>query len=309
VWGDALAELDRVSPDARIVNLETAVTASEEVWMGKGVHYRMHPANAPCLSAAKIDCCVLANNHALDWGRSGLRETLSTLYAIGICTAGAGIDAGEAAMPAVIGTAGGSRVLVFAYGMTSSGVFPAWRAGKQRAGVNMLSDLSDRAVEAIARAVALHKRTGDIVVASIHWGGNWGFNVTAEERRFARGLLDSAGVDIVHGHSSHHVKGIEVYAGKLILYGCGDLLNDYEGIGGHAEYRGDLALLYFPTLDTQSGRMVRCSLVPTRTQHLRVNRARPDDLQWLLETLNRESRKLGAVVERQPDGLLKLGPA
>ena len=43
-------------------------------------------------------------------------------------------------------------------------------------------------------------------------------------------FIAAAGVDLVHGHSSHHAKGAEVYRGKLILYGCGDLISDYEGI-------------------------------------------------------------------------------
>jgi len=47
-------------------------------------------------------------------------------------------------------------------------------------------------------------------------------------------------VDIVHGHSSHHVKGIEVHRGKLILYGCGDFIDDYEGIKGYEAFRDDL---------------------------------------------------------------------
>ena len=67
IWGDALAELERERPNARIINLETAVTSSDDAWPGKGINYRMHPANAPCLATAKIDCCVLANNHVLDW--------------------------------------------------------------------------------------------------------------------------------------------------------------------------------------------------------------------------------------------------
>jgi Putative enzyme of poly-gamma-glutamate biosynthesis (capsule formation) len=76
------------------------------------------------------------------------------------------------------------------------------------------------------------KQQGDIVVASIHWGGNWDYKVPREQREFAHKLIDEAGVDVIHGHSSHHIKGIEVYRGKLIMYGCSDLLNDYEGISG-----------------------------------------------------------------------------
>jgi len=120
--GDALAELERVQPHARIINLEIAVTASEDAAPDKSIHYRMHPANTRCLTAAKIDCCVLANNHVLDWGRSGLLETLEVLHGAGIRTAGAGRDDTEAAAPALIELPGRGRVLVFAFGMESSGV-------------------------------------------------------------------------------------------------------------------------------------------------------------------------------------------
>ncbi|SIT37523.1 hypothetical protein BN2476_120020 [Paraburkholderia piptadeniae] len=41
-----------MSPATRIINLETAVTSSEDAWPRKGIHYRMHPANAPVLNAA-----------------------------------------------------------------------------------------------------------------------------------------------------------------------------------------------------------------------------------------------------------------
>jgi poly-gamma-glutamate synthesis protein (capsule biosynthesis protein) len=63
------------------------------------------------------------------------------------------------------------------------------------------------------------KQEGHIVVVSIHWGGNWGYRAPQEEIDFAHHLIDEARVDIIHGHSSHHVKGIEVYRNKLILYG------------------------------------------------------------------------------------------
>ena len=119
IWGDALPELARIRPDLRIINLETAVTLSGDAEPGKGIHYRMHPANVGCLSAAAIDCCVLANNHVLDWGYSGLSETVDTLRRAGIATAGAGCDAAAAAAPAVLLAPGKGRVLVFACGMRS----------------------------------------------------------------------------------------------------------------------------------------------------------------------------------------------
>lgn len=99
VWGDAVRELDRVRPAARIINLETSVTTSEALVV-KAINYRMHPANTPCLTAAKIDCCTLANNHVLDWGYAGLTETLATLHSTGIKSAGTGQTLAEAVAPA-----------------------------------------------------------------------------------------------------------------------------------------------------------------------------------------------------------------
>ena len=103
------------------------------------------------------------------------------------------------------------------------------------------------------------REPGDVVVASIHWGSNWGYDVPATHTDFAHRLID-AGVDVVHGHSSHHPRPIEVYQGKLILYGCGDLIDDYEGIGGYQKYRDDLRLLYFATVSPGTGRMAACEV-------------------------------------------------
>ena len=179
IWGDALAELDRTRPDARIVNLETAVTVSRDPWPGKGVHYRMHPANVACLTIADLDCCVLANNHVLDWGSGGLVETLQTLHQAGLSTAGAGHDEREAATPAIIELAQRGRILVFAFGAESSGVPVAWAATHDRPGVNLLPDLSSRTVAHIAELVAAHKQSEDLIVMSIHWGSNWGHSRVA----------------------------------------------------------------------------------------------------------------------------------
>jgi len=305
-WGELLAELARLRPDAWLVNLETAVTTSEDAWPGKGIHYRMHPANLPCLTAAHIDACNLANNHVLDWGRRGLDETLTTLQGAGLRTAGAGPDLEAAAAPAIIDLPGKGRVLVFACATGDSGVPDDWAATPRRSGVHLLADLSPRSVERIARRVRAARRAGDLVVLSIHWGGNWGYAVTREERAFAHRLIDQAGVDVVHGHSSHHVRGIEVYRDRPILYGCGDLLNDYEGIGGHEGYRPELSLLYLPVLEAGSGRLLRLSLLPTQERRFQLRRAPPEACAWLRDTLNRESHPFGAWIEDGPDGLLRL---
>ena len=306
IWGDALAELRRRSPGVRIINLETSVTTSERYWRDKGIHYRMHPRNVPCLQMADIDCCVLANNHVLDWGHAGLQETLDTLRGSGLQTAGAGMDEAAAAAPALLQAGGGRRIVVFSFAHVSSGVPGAWKATAESPGVNLLPDLTTATADHIARAVASVKTAGDVVVASIHWGGNWGYGVPKEHRGFAHQLIDHAGVDIVHGHSSHHPLGLEVHHGRPVLYGCGDLLNDYEGIRGYEEYRPDLALMYFITLDAADGELAGLELVPMRMARMRLNRVSRADAEWLQTMLNREGRDLGTGVDMDSAGTLRL---
>lgn len=224
IWGDALAILERRAPQLRIVNLETAVTACDQYWPGKGIHYRMHPGNLAALEALRPDRCVLANNHNAD---------------------------------------------------------------------------------SLLESVAEHKCSGDVAVVSIHWGPNWGYAIGPQQRAFAHRLVEG-GVDVVHGHSSHHVKGIEVHRERLILYGCGDFLDDYEGIEGYEHYRADLGLMYFPRLDARSGRLLGLNLVPTRIGQLRVNRASADEARWLQAVLNREGRSLGSRAERDEGDALGL---
>jgi poly-gamma-glutamate synthesis protein (capsule biosynthesis protein) len=278
------------------VNLESSITTSEEA-LPKGINYRMHPRNVPCLLAADIDCCVLANNHVLDWGTPGLLETVEALRQAGIATAGAGRNAADAAHPAVLDARGKGRVLVFAFGSPTSGVPMDWSAGEGRPGVQVLPDLSALTASRVVDRIAAQRRPGDLVVASIHWGGNWGYEIPRAQREFAHRLVDSGSVDVVHGHSSHHPKGIEVYRGRPILYGCGDFVNDYEGIEGYERYRSELVLAYFVTLNAVSGILERFEMVPFRIVRFQLQRASRKETRWLQNILEREGRDLGTDVD------------
>lgn len=306
VWGHALKELERVAPQVRIVNLETAVTKSDDHWAGKGIHYRMHPDNVECITSAEIDCCALANNHVLDWGYSGLTETVETLKKAGLKPAGAGRNGEEAALPALMEIGGEGRVVVFSFGSETSGIPSSWAASGRRPGVNLLEDMSAATVQRIAKQVREVKRPGDIVVASVHWGSNWGYEVPRRCTEFAHGLIDEAGVDVIHGHSSHHPKAIEVYKRRPILYGCGDFLNDYEGIGGHEAFRGDLALMYFVTSDPSTGELERLRMTALRIKRFTLTRASTQDTRWLTGVLDREGRKFGTGVRIDRENRLTL---
>lgn len=305
VWGDALFELDRRRPDARIVNLETAVTKSDRP-APKGINYRMGPDNIGVISAAYIDCCILANNHVLDWGHSGLVETLATLRHRNIKCAGAGRNSIEAKAPVILPIGDKGRVLVYALGSVDSGIPNGWAATETQPGIDLLPDLSLQTAHRIAENIRARRQPRDIVVVSIHWGPNWGYAVPDEHIAFARRLVDEGGADVVHGHSSHHAKAIEIYRGRLILYGCGDFVNDYEGIAGHAAYRGDLAVMYLPTVHASSGILAGLAMIPFQIRNFRLNRVSRADAEWLKQTLGTEGRRFGTRVRLGAEGALAL---
>src|SRR5207249_4358090 len=232
--------------------------------------------NVGCLSAGRISACALANNHVLDWGYDGLSETLQTLNAAGIAHSGAGNDVDEAMQPAVLATAGRNRVLLFSFGSSTSGIPQDWKATSISPGVNLLDDLSEATAARVADQMRGHQRTGDLIIASIHWGSNWGYEISRDQITFAHRLIEE-GIAVVHGHSSHHVKAIEIFKERLLLYGCGDFLTDYEGISGYEMFRGDLALMYLIELDSGSGELIAARLVPMRMQRFRLERASAAD--------------------------------
>ncbi|MEU7719079.1 CapA family protein [Streptomyces tibetensis] len=299
-WGAALRLLDEAALDARIVNLETSVTRAGTFAPGKEIRYRMHPANLPALAVVRPDVTVLANNHVLDFGRGGLLETLEALARAGLRTAGAGHDADEAYAPAVVPLAGGRRLRVFALGAQSSGIPSGWAATTDRPGVAYLPALSPSVAQDVVRRPG---RPGDLTVVSVHWGSNWGYRVPREQVRFAHALIDG-GADVVHGHSSHHFRPLEVYRDRLILYGCGDFVDDYEGISGHEQYRDDLRLAFLVSLEADSGRLAGLRMVPLRARRMRLEPASGEDRVWLRATLERISG--GAAVRQASDGSLVL---
>jgi poly-gamma-glutamate capsule biosynthesis protein CapA/YwtB (metallophosphatase superfamily) len=306
IWGDALDEIERRHPDLRLVNLETAITSAGEPWPDKGVHYRMHPANIGCLRAARIACCALANNHVLDWGQAGLAQTLHTLQQGGFQTAGAGSTSDAALAPAVLPLAKGGRLLVFAWAAPDSGVPTAWAATPGRAGIALLPDLKEASAHHVASQVERHRQPGDRVVVSLHWGGNWGAEVPRLHRQFARRLIDLGAADVVHGHSSHHPRPVEVHRGKLILYGCGDLINDYEGIGSRGPFDPSAVCLYFAQLSSESGDLLQLEIVPMQLRRLRLVRATAAarrSLQSLFETAGRDFH---TGLQAQSDGSWQL---
>lgn len=305
IWGEALSELARVGPHVRIINLETSVTASDDYWRGKGINYRMHPENIACLAAAGIDVCGLANNHVLDYGYPGLMETLDTLTRAGFQYAGAGRTLAGAQTPAIESVANETRVLVFAVGSDTSGIPADWAARADKPGIDFLPDLTEATARQFLDRVHRVRGPRDRVVVSIHWGSNWGYDVPAAQMRFAHWLVEG-GVDIIYGHSSHHPRPIEVYGNRLILYGCGDFIDDYEGIEGYEEFRDDLVLMYFATLSGASGELTSLQMTPMQISKMTLNTPSHADVAWLRDMLDRVNVPYGTHVDLDGQNRLSL---
>lgn len=166
-----------------------------------------------------------------------------------------------------------------------------------------MPELTPATAAAAVRRIRRVKRPGDLVVVSVHWGSNWGYLVPREQRRFAHALVDG-GTDVVHGHSSHHPRAVEVYRDRLILHGCGDFIDDYEGIPGYEQYRDDLRIAYFVTLTADTGELADLRMEPLLARRMRLEPAPEEDRGWLRTTLDRNG--YGVHVTQGPDGALAL---
>ena len=309
IWGDVADELE--SSDALIINLETTLTQSNDWNRDKGIHYKSHPSNVASLSAIGVKVATLANNHVLDWGEEGLKETISVLDLAGINYSGAGSNVNIAKRPTffkidVDPTSPKGRsvtIAIQAIGFPSAGVPIEWQARKNKCGVNFAEDLSEEvaktAFDAVEKRAAELGKVPDIIIFSLHIGSNWNWGIPLKWRIFAHKLID-LGADVVVGHSSHHVKGMEVYKNKFISYGLGDFLNDYEGIvgQGYEDFRNDLSALYLPVIDLQTKKLLKVDIIPCKIKHLKVQRATDSsDIAWLKSTFNREGEGLGTSCE------------
>jgi poly-gamma-glutamate synthesis protein (capsule biosynthesis protein) len=238
------------------------------------------------LPASTVVC--LANNHSMDMGRRALaEETLPALFPF--LHAGVGLDAVEAARPALT-----DKVAVYNFSAGCAGTPESWAAGARLPGVNYLPPIVSAtnvnvAFVRIKQALAWHPAEGRHAVISIHWGPNWGRPNDGQtfRQQLAHRLVDELGMALIHGHSSHHVRGLEIYKGRLIVYGAGDLINDYERLGNHG-YNSSGAV--FSADLNMDGSLDLIEVFPFRTEGLRVKRLNPKEAGALFESVNKWSK-------------------
>ncbi|CCQ34439.1 poly-gamma-glutamate synthesis protein (capsule biosynthesis protein) [Halorhabdus tiamatea SARL4B] len=295
VWGTTLERLR--SLDGLVANLESCVSDGGERWPGKTYYFRADPEFAvPALETADVSVAALANNHVLDFGESGLQETLANLDEAGVAHTGAGPNRDTALEPAVF-DAGGLTVAV----ISLTDRWAAYAAGEHSPGTAYTPlDRSEGATRALVRNTLDRANAADpdLVVASLHWGPNWEAFPSASQQRFARWLVRH-GVDVVHGHSAHVLQGVEVYQGRPIIYDAGDFVDDYIHKDGLQNKRSALFELV-----VTDGRLDELRLVPVEIENRAVSLADADISRWVHETMAERSEPFGTGVERTDDGVV-----
>ena len=178
--------------------------------------FRVHPEKVKLMQEMGIDLVTLANNHALDYGRDAMLDTIDTLDRAGIRHVGAGKNLAEARKPAIVELNG--RTFAF---IGATRVYPEadWAAGTDSAGMFSAYDGGAQLAEEVKAA----KQQADYVIAYVHWGIEREEMPNEVQKSIAHRLVD-AGADLVVGAHPHVLQGIEYYQGVPIAYSLGNFV-------------------------------------------------------------------------------------
>jgi poly-gamma-glutamate capsule biosynthesis protein CapA/YwtB (metallophosphatase superfamily) len=299
VWGNTLDFF--LNSDVNIINLETSITTNTEK-DPKEFNYQMHPDNVRALLEARVHYCSLANNHTLDFKVKGMFDTMKHLTDAGIAWAGVGKNRDEAYRPALLRIKD-TNIACYSF----SDHYQRWAAGPNRPGINYLDPeqctdadiqkLKDN-INAVRADIQRKGEDLDVVVLSYHWGSNYNWRPPKEFQRLAHRVIDECGVTLIHGHSAHHVQGVEVYHGIPIIYGCGDFVDDYAV---DSAYRNNLGFVYRLRWDKLNKQWTDFRLHPTKIAFFSVStRMWPSERQWLVDKVTLLSQEMGTQVSLVP---------
>lgn len=277
----------------------------------------MHPENLKVLSEGCVDFVRLANNHTLDYGVSGLKDTIRGVKELGVKYAGVEEESVEGArVPAVLGlprvSASSTEVKHRIHVYSASDHPGDWSVIPEFHLIDH-SPTSRRLLKTLLTTPSESQEAikPDLKIFSVHWGPNYTWQPSPQIRDLAHFLIDECGVDIVHGHSAHHVQGVEKYNGKVIIYGCGDFVDDYAL---NEEFRNDLGGVWRVVVSSHgsdsdsnsnsSGRRLeldRLEMFPTRCDRFQVTLLDVDDEDhgWVRRKITRLSEELGTRVRRE----------
>ncbi|MEU1616409.1 CapA family protein [Streptomyces sp. NPDC005722] len=275
--------------DLFVLNLECAISDRGEPWPDpfKPFFFRAPPVAVRALAHLGVSCVNLANNHALDYGRTALLDTLEHLAGAGIAAVGAGPDEAAARAPVVLGGVGGSPALGV-LGVTDHP--PEYAAGPDRPGV-AYADLAGGVPRWLTDGVAGLRARAPAVLVTPHWGPN----MTTGPARYIRdaaAALRTAGATLVAGTSAHVFHGVT----DGVLYDLGDLVDDYAT---DPRLRNDRGLLFLVTFDPAGRRPVRLEAVPIALDLCFTRLADRGERAWIARRFRRACAAFGHEVTEE----------
>lgn len=217
--GSVLAPIASVlsRADVAVVNLETAVTDRGEP-AAKAYVFRAPATAFQALRAGGVDVASIANNHGMDFGRTGLRDTLAAGSAAGVPVIGGGWNDRQAYAP-YRRTVNGQRIAIIgATQVLDDHLVSEWTAGPGKMGLASAKD-EPRLVRAVREA----RRTSDTVVVFLHWGVELSSCPTTTQTGLAQALV-RAGADVVVGGHAHVLNGAGRMGKALVAYGLGNFV-------------------------------------------------------------------------------------
>lgn len=203
--------------DLTIVNLESAIATGGKRMAGKDFTFRTPPSALTPLANAGVDIVSLANNHAVDFGASGLEETLAARAGSPVELVGVGADAAEAYAP-VVSEVDGVTIAVLAASQLRDHTSVYFGATATKPGIATMEDPT-RVLAAVREA----SEKFDVVVVVPHWGTEKKTCPTATQVDAAEQLAE-AGADIVVGGHSHRVMGSGWHGDTYVGYGLGNFV-------------------------------------------------------------------------------------
>ena len=214
--------LDAIAPvlgkaDLAVVNLETAVTDTAAP-AAKRFVFRTPPSAFRALRGGGVDVASMANNHGMDYGEAGLRDSLAAARKYRFPVIGIGLDDDQAYRP-YRRTINGQRIAVIgATQVLDDELISAWTAGPGKPGLASAKD-----VPRLLRAVRQARATADTVVVFLHWGIELQQCPSPDQRTLARQLV-AAGADVVVGGHAHRLEGAGRMGKALVDYGLGNFV-------------------------------------------------------------------------------------
>lgn len=229
-WEDTTALIAKdVDGDLNMMNVETVVTDRNDLAPDlKGqkspFNFRMHPNGLRHLVSTGFNVLSLANNHSMDYGVPGLKETLKHVALVegkGVAAAGGiGNNRDEASRPDVVAVKG-ARIAFSAMGIVTNNL-ERHRAGPDKPG--QIAYRFDDDFALVRKRLA--ETPADFRVLSIHYGVEGHVRADAMQLRQWRGEAAARdGIDLIVGHHAHVVRGVEMQGASLIFYGLGNFLH------------------------------------------------------------------------------------